>query len=148
VEFAYNNSYHASIKAAPFEALYGRKCRSPLCWDSVGEQAVLGPNWVQQTVDRVAEIRQNMLTAQSRQKSYADVRRRALEFQVGDQVLLKVSPTKGILRFGTKGNLSPRYVGPFPVVARVGKLSNRLDLPQSMRGVHNVFHVSMLTNHH
>jgi hypothetical protein len=85
-----------------------------------------------------------MLTAQRRQKSYADVRRRALEFQVGDQVLLKVSPTKGILRFGTKGKLSPRYVGPFPVVARVGKLSYRLDLPLSMRGVHNVFHVSML----
>lgn len=144
VEFAYNNSYHASIKAAPFEVLYGRRCRSPICWDSVGERAVLGPDWVQQTVDRVAEIRQNMLTAQSRQKSYADVRRRALEFQVGDQVLLKVSPTKGIVRFGTKGKLSPRYVGPFPVVARVGKLSYRLDLPQSMRGVHNVFHVSML----
>lgn len=144
VEFAYNNSYHASIKAAPFEVLYGRRCRSPLCWDSVGERAVLGPDWVQQTVDRVAEIRQNMLTAQSRHKRYADVRRQALEFHVGDQVLLKVSPTKGIVRFGTKGKLSPRYVGPFPVIARVGKLSYRIDLPQSMRGVHNVFHVSML----
>jgi hypothetical protein len=120
VEFAYNNSYHASIKAAPFEALYGRKCRSPLCWDSVGERAVLGLDWLQQTVDRVAEIRQNMLTAQSRQKSYADVRRRALEFQVGDQVLLKVSPTKGILRFGTKGKLSPRYVGPFLWLLELG----------------------------
>ena len=117
VEFAYNNSYHSSIKAAPFEVLYGRRCRSPLCWDSVGERSVLGPDWVQQTVDRVAEIRQNMLTAQSRQKSYADIRRRALEFQVGDQVLLKVSPTKGIVRFGTMRKLSPRYVGPFPVVA-------------------------------
>ena len=85
-----------------------------------------------------------MLTTQSRQKSYADIRRRALEFQVGDQVLLKVSPTKGIVRFGTKGKLSPRYVGPFLVVARVGKLSYRLDFPQSMWGVHNVFHVSML----
>ena len=85
-----------------------------------------------------------MLTTQTRQKSYADIRRRALEFHVGDQVLLKVSPSKGIVRFGTKGKLSPRYVGPFPVVARVGKLSYRLDLPPSMRGVHNVFHVSML----
>ena len=144
VEFAYNNSYHASIRAAPFEALYGRKCRSPLCWDEVGEKSILGPDWVQQTTQRVAEIRQHMLTAQSRQKSYADVRRRDLEFQVGDEVLLKVSPSKGVVRFGTKGKLSPRYIGPFPIVARVGKLAYRLELPESLIGVHDVFHVSML----
>lgn len=144
VEFAYNNSYHASIRSAPFEALYGRKCRSPLCWDSVGERAILGPDWVQQTTDRVSEIRKRMLAAQSRQKSYADVRRRALEFEVGDQVLLRVSPTKGIVRFGTKGKLSPRYIGPFLILARVGKLAYRLELPESMNGVHDVFHVSML----
>ncbi|WVZ50601.1 LOW QUALITY PROTEIN: hypothetical protein U9M48_001841 [Paspalum notatum var. saurae] len=144
VEFAYNNSYHASIKCAPFEALYGRKCRSPLCWDAVGEKSVLGPDWVQKTSERVAEIRQHMLTAQSRQKSYADIRRRDLEFQVGDHVLVKVSPIKGIVRFGTKGKLSPRYVGPFTIVARVGKLAYRLELPESIKGVHNVFHVSML----
>jgi ribosomal protein L21E len=95
-------------------------------------------------VDRVAEIRQNVLTAQSRPKSYADVRRRALEFQVGDQVLLKVSPTNGTVRFGTKGKLSPRHVRSFHVVTRVGKLSYCLDLPQSMHGVHDIFHVSML----
>ncbi|WVZ51597.1 hypothetical protein U9M48_002727 [Paspalum notatum var. saurae] len=109
VKFAYNNSYHASIKCALFEALYGRKCRSPLCWDVVGEKSILGPNWVQKTSERVAEIRQRMLTAQSRQKSYADIRRRDLEFQVGDHVLLKVSPTKGIVRIGTKGKLSPYW---------------------------------------
>ena len=143
-EFAYNNSYHSSIRAAPFEVLYGRKCRSPLCWDAVGERAILGPDWVQQTVARVAEVRKNLLAAQSRQKSYADVRRRDLEFQVGDDVLLRVSPTKGVVRFGTKGKLSPRYIGPFPIVARIGSLAYRLDLPESMRGVHNVFHVSML----
>ncbi|WVZ83251.1 hypothetical protein U9M48_030418 [Paspalum notatum var. saurae] len=144
VEFAYNNSYHASIKCAPFEALYGRKCRSPLCWDAVGEKSVLGLDWVQKTSERVAEIRQHMRIAQSRQKSYADIMRRDLEFQVGDHVLLKVSPTKGIVRFGTKGKLSPRYIGPFTIVARIGKLAYRLELPESMKGVHNVFHVSML----
>ena len=144
MEFAYNNSYHASIKCAPFEALYGRKCRSPLCWDAVGEKSVLGPDWVQKTSERVAEIRQHMLTAQSRQKSYADIRRRDLEFQVGDHVLLKVSPTKGVVRFGNKGKLSPRYIGPFTIVARIRKLAYRLELPDSMKGVNNVYHVSML----
>ena len=114
VEFAYNNSYHSSVRAAPFEVLYRRKCRSPLCWDAIGEKAILGLDWVQQTVERVAEIRQNLLAAQSRQKSYADVRRRDLEFEVGDQVLLRVSPTKRVVRFGTKGKLSPRYIGQFP----------------------------------
>lgn len=143
-EFAYNNSYHTSIRAAPFEVLYGRRCRSPLCWDAVGERAILGPDWVQQTVARVAEVRKNLLAAQSRQKSYADVRRRDLEFEVGDEVLLRVSPTRGVVRFGTKGKLSPRYIGPFPVVARIGKMAYRLDLPETLRGVHNVFHVSML----
>ena len=95
-EFAYNNSYQASIKMAPYEALYGRRCISPLCWDFVGERSLVGPDWVQQTYDKVREIRQNLLTAQSRQKSYADVKRRDLEFSVGDEVLLKVSPTKGV----------------------------------------------------
>jgi len=102
VEFSYNNSYHSSIKCASYEALYGRKCRSPLCWDSVGEKAVLGPDWIQKSTERVAEIREHMLAAQSRQKSYADVRRRGLEFEEGDEVLLRVLPTKGVVRFGTK----------------------------------------------
>jgi hypothetical protein len=120
VEFAYNNSYQASIRMAPYEALYGRKCRSPLCWDAVGEKAVLGPDWVQQATERVAEIRQHMLAAQSRQKSYADPKRSNVEFQVGEEVLLRVSPTKGVIRFNIKGKLSPRYIGPFMIVARVG----------------------------
>jgi hypothetical protein len=147
VEFAYNNSYQASIRMAPYEALYGRKCRSPLCWDAVGEKAVLGPDWVQQATERVAEIRQHMLAAQSRQKSYADSKRSNVEFQVGEEVLLRVSPTKGVIRFNIKGKLSPRYIGPFMIVARVGKLAYRLELPESMKGVHNVFHVSMLRKH-
>lgn len=147
VEFAYNNSYQASIRMAPYEALYGRKCRSPLCWDAVGEKAVLGPDWVQQATERVAEIRQNMLAAQSRQKSYADSKRSNVEFQVGEEVLLRVSPTKGVIRFNIKGKLSPRYIGPFMIVERVGKLAYRLELPETMKGVHNVFHVSMLRKH-
>jgi ribosomal protein L21E len=110
----------------------------------VGEKAVLGPDWVQQTTERVAEIRQHMLAAQSRQKSYADPKRRSLEFQVGDEVLLRVSPSKGVVRFNIKGKLSPRYIGPFKIVARVGKLAYRLELPESMKGVHNVFYISML----
>ena len=86
---------------APYEALYGRRCISPLCWDVVYEWSLVGLDWVQQTHDKVWEIHQNLLIAQSRQKSYADVRRRDLEFSVGDEVLLKVSPTKGVVRFGT-----------------------------------------------
>jgi len=144
VEFSYNNIYHSSIRCAPYEALYGRKCRSPLCWDAVGGKAVLGPDSVQQTTEQVAEIREHMLAAQSRQKSYADVRRRDLEFGEGDEVLLRVSPTKGVVRFGTKRKLSPRFIGPFKIKERVGKLAYRLELPESMRGVHDVFHVSML----
>ena len=123
VEFSYNNSYHSSIRCAPHEALYGRKCRSPLCWDAVSENAVLGPDWVQQTTERVAEIREHMLAAQSRQKSYADARRQDLEFGEGDEVLLRVSPTKGVVRFGTKGKLSPRFIGLFMIKERVGKLA-------------------------
>jgi hypothetical protein len=105
---------------------------------------LVGPDWIRQTTEKVQEVRQNLLAAQSRQKSYADVRRRDLEFAVGDQVLLRVSPTKGIVRFGTTGKLSPRYIGPFDIVARVGSLAYRLQLPESMSGIHNVFHVSML----
>jgi hypothetical protein len=110
----------------------------------VGEKAVLGPDWVQQTADRVAEIREHMLAAQSRQKSYADPKRRSVEFQVGDEVLLRVSPTKGVVRFNIKGKLSPRYIGPLKILAWVGKLAYRLELPESMKGVHNVFYISML----
>jgi hypothetical protein len=115
VEFAYNNSFQATIGMAPYEALYGRKCRSPLYWDEVGERQLLGPEIVQGTKDKIALIRKRMLTAQSRQKSYADRRRHNLEFEIGDQVFLKVSPMKGVLRFGKKGKLSPRYVGLFEV---------------------------------
>uniref|UniRef100_A0A2N9G313 RNA-directed DNA polymerase n=1 Tax=Fagus sylvatica TaxID=28930 RepID=A0A2N9G313_FAGSY len=144
VEFAYNNSYQASIQMAPYEALYGRKCRSPICWDDIGERKMLGPEIVQHTVDKIQLIRERLRSAQSRQKSYADTRRRKLEYQVGDHVFLRVSPTKGVMRFGIKGKLSPRFIGPFEVLERVGEVAYRLALPPMLAGVHNVFHVSML----
>ena len=144
VEFAYNNSYHSTIDMAPYEALYGRKCRSPIHWDEIGEKKFLGPELVQRTTEAVKKIRKRMLTTQSRQKSYADTRRRDLEFEVGDKVFLKVAPMKGVMRFGKKGKLSPRFVGPFEVLERIGVVAYRLALPPSLSAVHNVFHVSML----
>ena len=144
IEFAYNNSYHASIQMAPYEALYGRKCRSPIGWFDVGQTELIGPDVIQQVVDKVKLIRERLLAAQSRQKSYADKRRRPLEFQVGDWVFLKVSPMKGVMRFGKKGKLSPRYIGPYQIVRRIGKVAYELDLPAALEGVHPVFHVSML----
>jgi hypothetical protein len=143
-EFAYNNSYHSSIKMAPFEALYGRKCRSPICWDEVGERVIIGPQLVADTIEKVSKIREHILTAQSRQKSYADNRRRPLEFMEGDKVFLKVSPMKGVMRFGKKGKLSPRYVGPYEILERIGKVAYRIALPPSLAGIHDVFHVSTL----
>ncbi|KAL0561078.1 hypothetical protein IC582_001496 [Cucumis melo] len=144
MEFAYNNSYQATIGMAPFEALYGRCCRSPVCWGEVGEQRLMGPELVQSTNEAIQKIRSRMHTAQSRQKSYADVRRKDLEFEIGDKVFLKVAPMKGVLRFERKGKLSPRFVGPFEILERIGPVAYRLALPPSLSTVHDVFHVSML----
>ncbi|GJT83396.1 putative reverse transcriptase domain-containing protein [Tanacetum coccineum] len=144
VEFSYNNSYHASIKCAPFEALYGRKCRSPVIWTEVGENQLIGPELVQETTEKIFQIKERLITARSRQKSYADKRRKPLEFEVGDRVLLKVSPWKGVVRFGKKGKLAPRYVGPFEIIERVGPVAYRLKLPQELSCVHDTFHVSNL----
>ncbi|GJZ04067.1 putative reverse transcriptase domain-containing protein [Tanacetum coccineum] len=122
IEFSYNNSYHTSIKCAPFEALYGRKCRSPVIWTEVGESQLIGPKIVQEMTEKIIQIKERLKTSRSRQKSYADKRRKPLEFKVGDRVLLKVSPWKGVVRFGKKGKLAPRYVGPFEIVKRVGPI--------------------------
>nr|GFA66826.1 putative reverse transcriptase domain-containing protein [Tanacetum cinerariifolium] len=132
VEFSYNNSYHASIKAAPFEALYGRKCRSPVCWNEVGEFHLTGPEIVQETTEKIVQIKQRIQAARDRQKSYADLKRKPMEFQVGDKVMLKVSPWKWVVRFGKWGKLNPRYVGPFKVIARVGSVAYKLDLPEEL----------------
>ncbi|GKC47683.1 putative reverse transcriptase domain-containing protein [Tanacetum coccineum] len=143
-EFSYNNSYHASIKAAPYEALYGRKCRSPVCWAEVGEAQLTGPEMIQETTEKIVLIKQKIQAAQDRQKSYADLKRKPMEFEVGDRVMLKVSPWKGVVRFGKRGKLNPRYVGPFKVLARVGDVAYRLELPQELSRVHHTFHVSNL----
>ncbi|KAI3815477.1 hypothetical protein L1987_15146 [Smallanthus sonchifolius] len=144
IEFSYNNSYHTSINMAPFEALYGRKCRSPICWNEIGEAQITGPKLIQETSDKIIQIRDNIRVARSRQKSYADKRRKPLEFQVGDLVLLKVSPWKGVIRFGKKGKLAPCYVGPFKILERIGKVAYKLELPPSLGNVHPTFHVSNL----
>ncbi|GKA43167.1 putative reverse transcriptase domain-containing protein [Tanacetum coccineum] len=123
VEFSYNSSYHASIKAAPFEALYDQKCRSPICW---------------------AEIKKRIQAARDRQKSYADLKRKPMEFQVGNRVMLKVSPWKGVVCFRKRGKLNPRYVGPFKVLEKVGSVAYKLELRQELSRVHNTFHVSNL----
>ncbi|GKA83173.1 putative reverse transcriptase domain-containing protein [Tanacetum coccineum] len=144
VEFSYNNSYHASIKATPFKALYGRKCRSPICWAEVGEVQLTGLEIVQETTEKIVQIKQRMQAARDRQKSYADLKRKPMEFQVGDKVMLKVSPWKGVVRFGKRGKLNPRYVGPFKVLEKVGSVAYKLELPQELSRVHNTFHVSNL----
>ena len=144
MEFSYNNSYHASIGMAPYEALYGRKCRSPVHWHETGETRLEKTDFIHDTTEAVKKIRQRLETAQSRQKSYADNRRRPLEFQVGDSVFLKISPTKGVMRFGKKGKLSPRYIGPFEILEKVGKVAYKLALSPELSTIHNVFHISML----
>ncbi|XP_073273242.1 uncharacterized protein [Primulina huaijiensis] len=116
---------------APFEALYGRKCRSLICWEDVGERHMSMPEFIQEMKEKVEMIRKRMKAAQDRETSYANKRRRPLEFQVGDQVFLKVSPFCGTMRFGRKGKLAPRYIGPYMIVERIGTLAYRLDLPQN-----------------
>ncbi|GJW50727.1 hypothetical protein Tco_0092078 [Tanacetum coccineum] len=144
VEFSYNNSYHASIKAAPFEVLYGRKCRSPVCWAEVGDVQLTGPEIIHETTKKIVQIRQRLQAARDRQRSYANVRRKPLEFQVGDRVMLKVSPQKGVIRFGKRGKLNPRYIGPFKILERVSPVAYKLELPEELRNVHSTFHVSNL----
>ncbi|GKF85905.1 putative reverse transcriptase domain-containing protein [Tanacetum coccineum] len=121
VEFLYNNSYHSSVRCASFEALYDRKCHSPIMW---------------------AENRHKVV--RDRQKSFADKRKKPLEFSVGDYVLLKVSPWKGVVCFGKKGKLAPRFVGPFEIIEKVVTLAYWLDLLEELNGVHDTFHVSNL----
>jgi hypothetical protein len=144
VEFSYNNSYQASLKMSTFEALYGRKCKTPLYWDQTGERQFFGPELIQEAEEQVRIIRENLRVAQTRQKSYADNRRRPLEFEEGDHVYLKVSPLHGMRRFKVKGKLAPRFIEPYMIFSRVGEMAYQLELPDNLSDVHNVFHVSQL----
>nr|GEX69263.1 putative reverse transcriptase domain-containing protein [Tanacetum cinerariifolium] len=142
VEFSYNNSYHASIKAASFEALYGRKCRSPVCWAEVGDVQLTEPEIIHETTKKIVQIQQCLKAARDRQGSYANVRRKPLEFQVRDRVMLKVSPRKVIIQFGKQEKLNPRYIGPFKILERIGPVAYKLKLLKELRNVHSTFHVS------
>ncbi|WVZ76479.1 hypothetical protein U9M48_024455 [Paspalum notatum var. saurae] len=143
-EFSYNNSYQAGPKKSPFEALYGKRCVTPLFWNQTGEKQVFGPDIIQDAEQQLRIVQENLRVAQSRQRSYADVRRRDLSFKVDDHVYLKVSPMRGIRRFNMKGKLAPRYIGPFKILEKKGEVAYRLELPPSLSGVHDVFHVSQL----
>ncbi|GJQ89644.1 putative reverse transcriptase domain-containing protein [Tanacetum coccineum] len=136
--------YHASIKVAPFEALYGRKCRSPVCQTEVGDVQLTGPKIIHETTEKIVQIRQRLQAARDRQRSYANVRRKPLEFQVGDHVMLKVSPRKCVIRFGKRGKLNPRYIGPFKILERIGLVAYKLEHPEELSNVHSTFHVSNL----
>ncbi|GJV22833.1 putative reverse transcriptase domain-containing protein [Tanacetum coccineum] len=144
VEFSYNNSYHASIKATPYEALYGQKCRSPICWIEVGDSQLTGLELIRDTTEKIVQIKNRLLVARSRQKIYADRRAKPLEFKVSDMVLLKVSPWKGAIRFGKCRKLSSCYIGPFKILARVGPIGYTLEFPEELKGIHSTFHVSNL----
>ena len=144
VEFTYNNSYHSSIGMAPYEALYGRRCRTPLCWQQDGESVVLGPEFLQQTTEKVRIIQDRMRATQSRQKSYADKRRRPLEFEAGDHVFLKVTPTAGIGRALNSRMLTPRFIDPYQITRRIKPVAYEIALSPHLANLHNVFHVSHL----
>ncbi|XP_024164118.1 uncharacterized protein LOC112171118 [Rosa chinensis] len=126
-----------SDRDARFTSTFWRK-------DEVGERQLTGPEIIEITTDKIKVIRERLKTAQSRQKSYTNNRRKHLEFQVGDWVFLKLSPWKGVVRFGKRGKLSPRYIGPYEIVERVGLVAYRLALPPQLSRLHDVFHVSML----
>jgi hypothetical protein len=143
-EFSYNNSYQASLKMSPFQALYGRSCRTPLQWDQPGEKQVFGPDILLEAEENIKMVRENMKIAQSRQQSYADTRRRELSFEVSDFVYLKVSPIRRVRRFGVKGKLAPHYVGSYQILVRRGEVAYQLSLPEGLSAVHDVFHMSQL----
>jgi hypothetical protein len=144
VEFSYNNSYQESLKMASFEVLYGCRCCTPLNWIEPREKMIFGPDLIKEAETIINRIQDNLRAAKSRQESYANKRCRTLEFEVGDHVYLKVSPMRGMKRFGVKGKLAHRYIGPFPILEKCGNVVYKLKLPSSLVGVHDIFHVSQL----
>ncbi|CAN6688431.1 unnamed protein product [Malus baccata var. baccata] len=147
MEFAYNNSFHSSIGMSPFEALYGRAFRTPLCWSEVGERVLEGPKIVDETTQNIQVIKSNLKAAQDRQKSLTDRHATNRVYDVGDWVFLKLSPWRSVVRFGKRGKLSPRYIGPYEITEKIGEVAYRLELHPELSKVHNVFHVSMLRHY-
>ena len=144
MDFAYTNSYQSSIGMAPYEAFYGGRCRTPMCWIELNEHKIIGPDLVKDTEEKVQIIQKRLKATSDRQRSYANLKRKDIEYEVGDKVFLKVSPWKKILCFGRKGKLSPRFIGPYEILERVGPVAYRLTLPLELAKLHDVFHVSML----
>ena len=144
VEFVYNNSFQSSIGMAPYEALYGRKCRTPLCWTELNEKKVISPDLIQETEEKVKIIIERLKVAADRQKSYAVLKRKCIQYEIGEKLFLKVSPWKKVMRFGKNGKLIPRFIESYEVIENVGSVAYRLALPPELEKIHNVFHVSML----
>ncbi|GKD89301.1 putative reverse transcriptase domain-containing protein, partial [Tanacetum coccineum] len=136
-------AYHPQTDGQSKRTIQTLKDMLRACAD-IGESSLIRPELVQETTDKVVLIKEKLKAARDRQKSYADNRRKPLEFEVGDQVLLKVSPWKGVMHFGKKGKLAPRYVGPFEILERIGPVAYRLRLPKELSEVHDTFHVSNL----
>ena len=128
----------------PYKALYRRKFITPLCWIELSEKKIIGPDLIQETEEKVKMIRERLKVAIDRQKSYADMKRKDVRYEIGEKVFLKVSPWKKVMRVGRKGKLSPRFIGPYEVIEKVGPMAYRLALPPKLETIHNVFHVSML----
>ncbi|GAA0184374.1 hypothetical protein LIER_31662 [Lithospermum erythrorhizon] len=140
MEFSYNNSFNGGIEMSPFEALYGRICRTPICWNGVEAKKINGSEVVEKSVERIKVIQQHLTTAQNRQKKYVDRRRNDLSFEVGDKVFLRISPWKYVLKFGKKEKLSPRYIGPYEIIAKVGLVAYHIALRPELLRIHYVFH--------
>src|SRR4051812_18762667 len=141
-EFSYNNSYQSSIEMAPFEFLYGRKCTTRLLWNGVGERNLFVLELIKEAKEKVKMLKERLKIAQSRQKSYEDPKHREITYEVGDRAYLRVSPLRGVKRFGFKAKLAPRYLGPFKILSRKGEVAYEIELLKSLSAVHNVFHVS------
>ena len=132
MEFSYNNSYQSSIGMAPYEALYGRKCKTHVCWTDLNERKVISPYIVKETEEKVQVIQQRLKAASDRQKLYAYLKRKDIEYGVEDKVFLKVSPWRKVFRFGKKGKQSPRFIKPYEILERIGLVAYRLALPPEL----------------